>query len=62
MIYKIFEYIHHPKKNLLMKRLLLLLLILVSSGSFAQDIRSLTWSFRPYPDVETAWTPAPAIR
>lgn len=60
MIYKIFEYIHPPKINLPMKRLLLLLLILVSVHSFAQDIRSLTWSFRPYPDVETAWTPAPA--
>ena len=26
----------------------------------AQDPRTLTWSYKPYPDVETAWTKAPA--
>ena len=28
--------------------------------SFAQDIKSLTWSYAPYPDVETSFTKAPA--
>ena len=28
--------------------------------SFAQDIRSLAWSYAPYPDVETSFTKAPA--
>ena len=43
-----------------MKRLFLTVLLLLAFNAFAQDIKTLTWSFRPYPDVETAWTPAPA--
>ncbi|MBR5661773.1 MAG: phosphodiester glycosidase family protein [Bacteroidales bacterium] len=26
----------------------------------AQDVKSLAWSYKPYPDVETPWTKAPA--
>ncbi len=43
-----------------MKRFFLMLFVLLACNAFAQDIKTLTWSFRPYPDVETAWTPAPA--
>ena len=32
----------------------------ICHAAFAQDIRSLTWSYAPYPDVETAFTKAPA--
>ena len=34
--------------------------ILACSMLSGQDIRSLTWSYAPYPDVETAYTKAPA--
>ena len=35
-------------------------MLLLFSSAFAQDIRSLTWSYAPYPDVETSFTKAPA--
>ena len=34
--------------------------VLVSFTVSGQDVRSLTWSYKPYPDVETAYTKAPA--
>ena len=43
-------------------RIAILLSIVVSTvfDSYAQDIRTLSWSYKPYPDVETAYTKAPA--
>ena len=34
--------------------------VLACSVLSGQDVRSLTWSYAPYPDVETAYTKAPA--
>ena len=34
--------------------------VLACSVLLGQDVRTLTWSYAPYPDVETAWTKAPA--
>ena len=39
--------------------------LLIIAGVFtvflsAQDVRSLAWSYKAYPDVETPWTKAPA--
>ncbi len=35
-------------------------LIILYSSLYGQDVRSLSWSYKPYPDVETPWTKAPA--
>ena len=45
-----------------MKRIVLVIAICVSLPFclFSQDIKSLAWSYKPYPDVETPWTKAPA--
>ena len=44
-----------------MRRILsLAVLSLFQIALFAQDIRTLTWSYAPYPDVETPYTKAPA--
>ena len=34
--------------------------VLLCPTLMAQDIKSLVWSYKPYPDVETAYTKAPA--
>ena len=34
--------------------------VLLCPTLLAQDIKSLVWSYKPYPDVETAYTKAPA--
>lgn len=44
-----------------MKPLLIVAALTLSLyAASAQDVRTLTWSYKPYPDVETAWTKAPA--
>ena len=45
-----------------MKRIVLVIAICVSLPFClsSQDIKSLVWSYKPYPDVETSWTKAPA--
>ena len=43
-----------------MKKYILLILVLAAFQAYAQDIKTLTWSYRAYPDVETPWTKAPA--
>lgn len=45
-----------------MKRIVLVIAICVSLPFClsSQDIKSLAWSYKPYPDVETPWTKAPA--
>ena len=45
-----------------MKRIVLVIAICVSLPFClsSQDIKSLVWSYKPYPDVETPWTKAPA--
>lgn len=50
------------KKHVILRRVFLLILSLayVMPAAMAQDVRTLTWSYKPYPDVETAWTKAPA--
>ena len=47
--------LHHSKRFVALAAMLLFF-----ASAFAQDIKDLTWSYAPYPDVETQFTKAPA--
>ena len=47
--------LHHSKRFIALAAMLLFF-----ASAFAQDIKDLTWSYAPYPDVETQFTKAPA--
>ena len=49
----------HPIPSILLTALLTVSAICCHS-LYGQDIRTLSWSYKPYPDVETPFTKAPA--